>query len=165
MATTEINNEDQQRRSTTKINNGDQQRRSTTEINNEDQQRRSTTKINNEDQQRRSTTKINKEDQQRNGTKEVISSRARINNNTPGKKQRHSASDENKTPKMMENGVWPKNTMVITGDGMLTNINERALSKNFNTKVRSFPGARVSDMFDTISSHSLERNQEKLSLL
>ena len=31
---------------------------------------------------------------------------------------------------------------------MLTNINERTLSKNFNTKVRSFPGTRVSDLFD-----------------
>ena len=78
----------------------------------------------------------------------MISSRARINDNIPGIKQRHSASDENKTPEMTENGVWPKNTVLITGDSILRNINERTLSKNFNTKVRSFPGARVSDMFD-----------------
>ena len=65
----------------------------------------------------------------------MISSRAKINDNIPGKKQRPSASDESKTPEMTENGVWPKNTVLITGDSMLT-------------KFRSFPGARVSDMFD-----------------
>ena len=94
----------------------------------------------------------------------MISFRARINNNIPGKKQRHSASDENKTPEMTENGVWPKNTVLITGDSMLTNINERTLSKNFNTKVRSFPGARVSDMFDYLKP-LLRKNPGKIILV
>ena len=31
---------------------------------------------------------------------------------------------------------------------MLTNINERTLSKKYNTKVRSFPGASVRGLFD-----------------
>ena len=31
---------------------------------------------------------------------------------------------------------------------MLKNINERTLSKKFNAKVRSFPGASVGDLFD-----------------
>ena len=49
---------------------------------------------------------------------------------------------------MTENGIWPKNNVLITGDRMLTDITERTSSKNFNTHVRSFPGAHVSDMFD-----------------
>lgn len=90
----------------------------------------------------------NNGNQQRNGTSEVIPSRAIINDKISSKNERNRASDENKAPEMTENGFWPKNTVLITGDSMLTNINERTLSKNFNTKVRSFPGARFGDMFD-----------------
>ena len=42
-------------------------------------------------------------------------------------------------------GIWSKNPVLIAGDIMLSNINERALSKVFSTKVRSFPGATVAD--------------------
>ena len=41
-----------------------------------------------------------------------------------------------------EGGVWPSNTILITGDSMLSNINERMLSSKYK-KVRSFPGATV----------------------
>ena len=35
---------------------------------------------------------------------------------------------------------------------MLTNINERTLSKNYNTKIRSFPGANVGVLFEYLKS-------------
>ena len=49
-----------------------------------------------------------------------------------------------------EGSVWPRNTILITGDSMLSNINERTLSRKCKAKIRSCPGATVRDMFDCI---------------
>ena len=46
---------------------------------------------------------------------------------------------------------WPKNTILITGDSILNNVEESSLRKKFNVKVRSFPGADVRDMYDYIA--------------
>ena len=63
-----------------------------------------------------------------------------------------------------DGGIWPKNTVLITGDSMLSNINERTLSKIFNTKVRSFPGATVADMFDYLKP-LLKKRPDKVILV
>ena len=63
-----------------------------------------------------------------------------------------------------ERGVWPRNTILITGDSMLSNINERTLSRKYKTKIRSFPGATVSDMFDYIKP-LLKKRPDKIILV
>ena len=40
--------------------------------------------------------------------------------------------------------------MLLTTDGMLSNINKRTQNKKYKTKIRSFPGAMVRDVFDCI---------------
>ena len=43
---------------------------------------------------------------------------------------------------------WPKNTILITGDSILNNIEKSTLRKKFNVKVRAFLGADVKYMYD-----------------
>ena len=63
-----------------------------------------------------------------------------------------------------ESGVWPRNTILITGNSMLSNINERTLSMKYKTKIRSFPGATVRDMFDYIKP-LLKKRPDKIILV
>ena len=52
-----------------------------------------------------------------------------------------------------EKKKWPSNTILVTGDSILNNIEENRLSKKFNVKVRSFPGADICYMYDYITPH------------
>ena len=45
---------------------------------------------------------------------------------------------------------WPKGTTLITGDSIICGVEENRLSKG-KAKVRSFLGARVSDMYDYLT--------------
>ena len=47
---------------------------------------------------------------------------------------------------------------------MLSNINERTVSRKCKTKIRSFPGATVRDMFDYIKP-LLNKRPEKIILV
>ena len=58
---------------------------------------------------------------------------------------------------------WPENTILITGDSILNNIQEDILRKKFNVKVRPFPGADVNDMYDYIAP--LLRKEPKYIIL
>ena len=49
-----------------------------------------------------------------------------------------------------DTALWPKNTILITGDSMLCGIEEKRLSKKFNVKVRPRQGANICDMYDHI---------------
>ena len=49
------------------------------------------------------------------------------------------------------NSNWPQNTILITGDSILNNIQEHRLRKNFIVKVRAFPEANTRDMYDYIA--------------
>ena len=43
---------------------------------------------------------------------------------------------------------WPKNKILIAGDSMINEINEKRISTNFKSvKVRGFSGATIDDMF------------------
>ena len=42
---------------------------------------------------------------------------------------------------------WPSKTILIAGDSTIQGLEERKL-RNFNVKVRSFPGARIDDFYD-----------------
>ena len=42
---------------------------------------------------------------------------------------------------------WPRGTCLVTGDSMLSYIDETRISRKPNVKVRSFPGAKTGDMF------------------
>ena len=74
------------------------------------------------------------------------------------------ANNKNNQLQNKEGGVWPRNTILITGDSMLSNINERTLSRKYKTKIRSFPGATVSDMFD-YTKPLLKKRPEKIILV
>ena len=44
--------------------------------------------------------------------------------------------------------IWPSKTTLIVGDSIISGINEKRLSRNNKlVRVRSFPGAKVQDMF------------------
>ena len=45
---------------------------------------------------------------------------------------------------------WPKNTTLITGSSIISGIDENRLRK-YKAKVRSFPGARIDDMYDYLN--------------
>ena len=62
------------------------------------------------------------------------------------------------------NGKWRKNTGLIVGGSLLSNIIERTLSRKYTIKVRSFPGVTVSDMFDYLKP-LLKKEPEKILLL
>ena len=55
------------------------------------------------------------------------------------------------TMQTRRNDCWKKNTVLIVGDSMLNNIDERTLSKRYTTKVRCFRGSTVSDLNDYIN--------------
>ena len=43
--------------------------------------------------------------------------------------------------------AWPRGTCLVAGDSMSSYIDETLMSRKFNAKVRSFPGAETDDMF------------------
>ena len=43
--------------------------------------------------------------------------------------------------------AWTRGTCLVTGDSMLSYIDETRMSRKFNVKVRPFPGAKTDDMF------------------
>ena len=47
--------------------------------------------------------------------------------------------------------IWPADTILITGDSILNNIEESRLKKKFNVKIRAFSGANVRDMYDYLA--------------
>ena len=58
--------------------------------------------------------------------------------------------NHNKHPRYRIKNVikpWPKDTVLIAGDSMIHGLEEHRLKK-YNVKVRSFPGARIDDMYD-----------------
>ena len=53
--------------------------------------------------------------------------------------------------KVEDERVWRKNTTLIVGDSIISGIDQQYLSvKGRITKVRSFPGATINDMYDYI---------------
>ena len=43
---------------------------------------------------------------------------------------------------------WPKNTILIVGDSIINGIEESRIKKTIPVKVRSYQGAKISDMYD-----------------
>ena len=68
------------------------------------------------------------------------------------------------TMRTRRNDCWKKNTVLIVGDSMLNNIDERTLSKRYMTKVRCFRGSTVSDLHDYIKS-LLRKKPDKIILV
>ena len=46
---------------------------------------------------------------------------------------------------------WPKNTILIVGDSIINGIEESRITKKFPVKVRSYQGAKISDMYDYLT--------------
>ena len=42
---------------------------------------------------------------------------------------------------------WPANTLLIAADSIMSNLDEKKLSRHMNVKVRSFPGSSIADMY------------------
>ena len=70
------------------------------------------------------------------------------------RKNRFNSTDKEKNETFLENGknivkdvhIWRKGTTLITGSSIISGIQENRLKK-FKAKVRSFPGAKISDMY------------------
>ena len=56
------------------------------------------------------------------------------------------------------------NTVLIAGDSMISNVDQRTLNHRFNMRVRSFPGATTDDMFDYLKP-LLKKTPEKIILV
>ena len=72
---------------------------------------------------------------------------------TNDKKNINLNNDNNVSDNGLINPVqkWPNNTLLCVSDSIMINIDEKRLSRKFNTKVRCFSGATVDDMFDYIT--------------
>eukprot|EP00112_Aurelia_sp_Birch-Aquarium-sp1_P022599 Seg642.3 transcript_id=Seg642.3/GoldUCD/mRNA.D3Y31 product="hypothetical protein" protein_id=Seg642.3/GoldUCD/D3Y31 len=66
-----------------------------------------------------------------------------------GNKENNPAND-NSENESQDPGVWRKNTVLVVGDSMVSNINEKTLSRKYHMKVRSFPGANTRDLQDDL---------------
>ena len=78
-------------------------------------------------------------------------------NDTPKEQKNHQVSEfspQSITPESSSQlKTWPENTVLFIGDSMLAGIDEKRLSRKFNTKVRSHPGANIDDMLDHIKPY------------
>ena len=74
-----------------------------------------------------------------------------------------SKQSPNKTNRI-NNGAWPKITVLIAGDSMLSNIDETKLSHRYHTKVRAFRGSSIEDLHDYLKP-LLKKQPEKIILL
>ena len=72
----------------------------------------------------------------------------RSKNPTQESKDPSQKVQENLERSIDEKKRYPDNTILITGDSILNNIEEKRLSRKFNVKVRAFPGADIRDMYD-----------------
>ena len=70
------------------------------------------------------------------------------NQKEPNEPEEDILINENLEQSINKKKQYPPNTILVTGDSLLNNIEERRLSKKFNVKVRAFPGADVRDMYD-----------------
>ena len=61
-----------------------------------------------------------------------------------------SCNDDDSSDSTVSSHKWPKRTVLIVGDSIISGVDERRISHRNNTKVRVFPGATVDDMFDYI---------------
>ena len=61
-------------------------------------------------------------------------------------------------------GLWPKNTVLIAGDSMLSNINENTLSQRYHTNVRCFKGSTIADLHDYLKP-LVKKKPEKIILM
>ena len=74
---------------------------------------------------------------------------ASLTTDANGNKENNPANDNSKN-ESQDPGVWRKNTVLVVGDSMVSNINEKTLSRKYHMKVRSFPGANTRDLQDYV---------------
>ena len=58
--------------------------------------------------------------------------------------------NDNVTSNNNENGLWPTGTISIAGDSILSGLQPCLLFRKRKVKVKTFPGANVTDMHDNI---------------
>ena len=75
----------------------------------------------------------------------------KINNNNNNINYNNNKNNNNTNDN--NNNTWPDNTILITGDSMLNQLDEKRLSNSVNrcVKVQSFPGATIEDMYSYIT--------------
>ena len=66
--------------------------------------------------------------------------------------------------KQRKAGIWNKNTVLVVGDSMINNVDERQLSKRYQTKVRSFSGA-TTDLEDYLKPLLRKKTRQNHSCL
>ena len=80
-----------------------------------------------------------------------------------GNKETNPANDSSENGSQ-DPGVWRKNTVLVVGDSMVSNINEKTLSRKFHMKVRSFPGANTRDLQDYVKP-LIRKRPEKIIIV
>ena len=68
-----------------------------------------------------------------------------IHRNIKNKKTNESIN--NNDTNRVKTKTWPKGTFLVTEDSMFGQTDETQMSRKFNVKVRTFPGAKTEDMF------------------
>ena len=74
---------------------------------------------------------------------DITSSQSTYENTTEVKKKYES----NKEQYNNDTITWKYGTCLVVGDSMLRQIDETRMSRKFNLRVRSFPRAKISDMY------------------
>ena len=74
------------------------------------------------------------------------------------------ASDTQQTNELRKPWEWKKDTVLIVGDSMISNINENTLSRRYQTKVRSFQRSKIKDLRDFIKP-LLKKKPDKIVLV
>ena len=74
------------------------------------------------------------------------------------------ASDTQQTNELRKPWEWKKDTVLIVGDSMISNINENTLSRRYQTKVRSFQRSTIKDLHDYIKP-LLKKKPDKIVLV
>eukprot|EP00112_Aurelia_sp_Birch-Aquarium-sp1_P005100 Seg158.2 transcript_id=Seg158.2/GoldUCD/mRNA.D3Y31 product="hypothetical protein" protein_id=Seg158.2/GoldUCD/D3Y31 len=66
--------------------------------------------------------------------------------------------------KQAKAATWNKNTILVVGDSMINNVDERKLGRRYQTKVRSFSGATTTDLEDYLKP-LLRKKPDKIILV
>ena len=91
-------------------------------------------------------------------TKELFASKSNsLNDKTNLQKDNTNEANKNKTAhdktgSQGNNGNNSKRQLVVTGDSMLNDINERGLSKHQNVKIQNFPGGTTEIVLDKVET-------------
>ena len=81
-----------------------------------------------------------------------------------GNKETNPANDNSENGSQDPGGAWRKKAVLVVGNSMVSNINEKTLSRTFHMKVRSFPAVYTRDLQDYVKP-LIRKRPEKIIIV